>query len=95
MPLRTDEELLLAVQRSEPAALAELYLRHAPRMLGVARRVLGTRRDAEDTLQDVFLELWQCARDYESARGSAVTWLFVRVRSRALDRRRARERSLT
>lgn len=86
---RTDSELLAAVQRADAKALGELYLRHAPRMLGVARRVLGTELDAEDVLQEVFLEVWQRARTFDAARGGARTWLFVRVRSRALDRRRA------
>lgn len=86
---RSDSELVLAVQRADAGALAELYTRHAPRMLGVARRVLGTELDAEDVLQEVFLEVWQKAQAFDTARGGARTWLFVRVRSRALDRRRA------
>jgi len=87
--LRTDSELLAAVQRADATALGELYARHAPRMLGVARRVLGAELDAEDVLQEVFLEVWQRAGTFDAARGGARTWLFVRVRSRALDRRRA------
>jgi RNA polymerase sigma-70 factor (ECF subfamily) len=72
-------------------ALAALYDRHAASMLGLAHRVLGNRRDAEDLVHDVFLEAWHRAGSYDPTRGSVRSWLLVRVRSRALDRLRALE----
>jgi RNA polymerase sigma-70 factor (ECF subfamily) len=63
-------------------------------VLGVARRILGSGSDANDLLHDVFLEAWQCVRDYDPNRAGVSTWLLVRTRSRAADRlaRRSRER---
>ena len=58
-------------------------------MLGVALRILPDRQTAEDLVHDVFLEAWRLAADYEAERGSVKGWLLIRLRSRALDRRRS------
>jgi RNA polymerase sigma-70 factor (ECF subfamily) len=66
-------------------------------MVAAAVRMLGSSREAEDLVHDVFLEAWEHARQYDGARGPVRAWLFVRLRSRALDRlgraSRAREHS--
>jgi RNA polymerase sigma-70 factor (ECF subfamily) len=79
----------MAVQQGHRAALAELYDRHVSQMLGVAYRMLRNRRDAEDLVQDVFLEAWRRAGSYDPVRGTVRSWLLLRVRSRAIDRIRA------
>lgn len=91
-----DSELIARARVGDVLAFAAIYDRYAPRVLAVARRILGAGSDAEDLLHDVFLEAWQCIRDYDPARASVVTWLSVRTRSRAFDRRarRSRERQL-
>ncbi len=83
-----DRELLGAIARGDHAALARLYDRHAPALLGVAVRILGSRSDAEDLVHDVFLEAWARAAGFSPERGTVRTWLFVRLRSRAIDRLR-------
>ncbi|HEY2216370.1 MAG TPA: sigma factor, partial [Solirubrobacteraceae bacterium] len=65
------------------AALGLLYDRFAPSMLAVGQRILGSAREAEDLVHDVFLEAWLRARYYDPARGSVRTWLMLRLRSRA------------
>lgn len=55
-------------------------------MLALGVRILANRREAEDVLHDVFLEVWKRAGDYDPRRGSVKTWLFLRMRSRCLDR---------
>ncbi|GAC1543756.1 MAG: sigma-70 family RNA polymerase sigma factor [Polyangiales bacterium] len=76
-------------------ALAKLYDRHAPTMLALATKMLrqASRREAEDLLHDVFLEVWRQAATYDPARGTVRSWLMVRLRSRALDRLKASRRS--
>jgi RNA polymerase sigma-70 factor, ECF subfamily len=84
-----DEALIMAIVAGDRGALARLYDRYAPLLLAVGQRMLRNRREAEDLVQDVFLEAWRRAADYNRARGSVRAWLLVRLRSRALDRLRA------
>lgn len=84
-----DAELVRSVAKGDRAALAQLYDRFAPILLAVATRILGERREAEDLLHDVFLEVWRQAADYDAARGSVRAWIMIRLRSRALDRRKS------
>jgi RNA polymerase sigma-70 factor (ECF subfamily) len=85
----SDAALVARMARADRQALGLLYQRHAPRLLHLAERMLGARSDAEDLLQDVFIEAWRRAADYSAERGSVSTWLSLRTRSRALDRRKA------
>jgi RNA polymerase sigma-70 factor (ECF subfamily) len=86
---REDAALVAALAHGERSALAALYDRHAAALLGVAHAVLGNRRDAEDLLHDVFLEVWRRAASYDASRASVRAWLLLRTRSRAIDRFRS------
>lgn len=88
----SDEVLIAEAAAGDSNALARLYDRYAPALLSAGQRMLGARRDAEDLLHDVFVEVWQQAGDYSSARGSVKSWLFLRMRSRAIDRLRLASR---
>lgn len=89
----SDSELIAAMARGDRAGLSELYDRYAPLLLATAQRMLGTAVAAEDLVHDVLLEAWRRADTYDPERGSARTWLLVRLRSRALDRLRRERRS--
>ena len=80
-----DVELVRAIVRGDRQALARLYDRYAPVLLALALRIIRDRREAEDLLHDVFLEVWRSAKDYDLSRGRVRTWLVIRMRSRALD----------
>jgi RNA polymerase sigma-70 factor (ECF subfamily) len=88
-----DERLIGAIAQGDRDALGLLYDRYAPTMLAVAQRVLGAAQPAEDLVQDVFLEAWHRARHYDASRGTVRTWLMLRLRSRAIDRKRAAQRA--
>jgi RNA polymerase sigma-70 factor (ECF subfamily) len=96
--LRVADDLALVrrmAAREEPA-MAELYDRYAPVMLAVVRRILGPAADAEEVLQESFLQAWIQADRFDPGRSSVATWLVLIARSRALDRlrsRRSRERT--
>lgn len=92
-PEDADRALLGAIVAGDRQALAGLYDRYAPVLMALGLRMLGVHGEAEDLVHDVFLEAWQRAGDYDPRRGSVRTWLLVRLRSRALDRLRARTRS--
>lgn len=83
---------LIALCDGNHEALGRLYDRHAPVMLAVGERILGSRREAEDLLHDVFVEIWEKAGDYDPERGKVSTWMRLRMRSRALDRIRSASR---
>ncbi len=87
-----DSALCLALARGDREALAALYDRHAPLLLALGLRILGSRSAAEDVLHDTFVEAWHHARDFDPARGTARAWLSTRMRSRCLDRRAAAAR---
>ena len=84
-----DAELLRAVARGDEAAFARVYDRYSAILLGLMLRILRSRPEAEDVLQEVFLQVWQQARSFDPARGRAFTWLATLARSRAIDRLRA------
>lgn len=80
-----DALIVRAVANGDRAALARLYDRYASILLALALRIIRDRREAEDLLHDVFLEVWRSAKDYDLTRGRVRTWLIIRMRSRALD----------
>lgn len=84
--------LLERVAGRDAGAFAELYDRFAPVLTGVASRILYDARDVEDTLQDVFVQVWDRAAVYEPALGSPLAWLVTLTRNRCLDRLRALQR---
>jgi len=86
-----DVALMSRVEARDPDALAALYDRHAARLLGLARRILGDGGEAEEVLQEVFLFAWRAAATYDPSRGGVLAWLLVATRSRAIDRLRARQ----
>jgi RNA polymerase sigma-70 factor, ECF subfamily len=85
----SDEALVRAVANADTRALAALYDRHAPLMLGLARRIVIGKAEAEDIVHDVFVEAWRRAADYDETRGSVKAWLLLRTRSRAIDFRKS------
>lgn len=84
-----DNELLRAIARGDETALADCYDRYRLILFGLILRILHDRDEAEDCLQEVFLQVWRRARDFDESRGRAFTWLVTIARSRALDRLRA------
>jgi RNA polymerase sigma factor (sigma-70 family) len=82
-------------QQQAEHALRELYDATAPRLYGLALRVVSSRDHAEDVLQEAFLSIWRGAGDYRATLSPPMAWLGLIVRSRALDflRRRASERA--
>lgn len=82
----SDAALVARMASGDRSAVAALYARHAPTLFALARSILQTREAAEDLIHDVFLEAWQHSAQYAEERGTVRAWLFMRTRSRALDR---------
>src|SRR5581483_8524014 len=84
-----DAALVRAVAAGDEHAFASLYDRYSSILFGLLLRILHSRAEAEDVLQEVFLQIWQQARSFDDSRGRAFTWLVTLSRSRAIDRLRA------
>jgi RNA polymerase sigma-70 factor (ECF subfamily) len=83
--------LLQAVARGDETAFAQLYDLVAPRVHGLARRVLRDPAQAEEVAQEVLLEVWRTATRYDPRRSSATTWVFTIAHRRAVDRVRSEQ----
>jgi RNA polymerase sigma-70 factor (ECF subfamily) len=94
-----DVELLKAIAAQDAAAeasLAQLYDRYRVILFGLLMRILNNREEAEDVLQELFMQVWRRAADFDENRGKPFTWLVTMGRSRGIDRLRtlaARERT--
>jgi RNA polymerase sigma-70 factor (ECF subfamily) len=86
-----DRELVRRLVERDPEALAELYDRHASMLLALAQRVLGSREEAEEVVQEALLQVWGQAARYDPDRSSVSTWMVLIARSRAIDRLRSRK----
>jgi RNA polymerase sigma-70 factor (ECF subfamily) len=88
-----DAALMARVVNGDRDALGELYDRHASAALSLMIPILRDRRLAEETVQDVFLNLWQHPGTYDSQRGAFGGWILRVARNRAIDvLRKQRER---
>lgn len=70
-------------------ALEELYDRHTPMLYALVLRIVGRAADAEEVLQDAWVQVWKRAATWNRERGTVVAWLLTLARSRAIDRIRS------
>ena len=91
IPLQQDplRDLLVAVAGGDSAAFENLYRSTSAKLFGICLRVVKQRSEAEDVLQDVYTTIWRKANQYDAARASAITWLAMMARNKAIDRVRA------
>lgn len=83
-------ELILAVAAQDRAAFRQIYAETGAKLMGVLIRMLGTKAEAEDALQEVFTRVWLRAGRYDPTKGRGMTWLIALARNHAIDRIRAR-----
>jgi RNA polymerase sigma factor (sigma-70 family) len=78
-------KLIAGVARSDRAAFRRLYDAAAPKLFAIILRILRNRTLAEDTLQDVFLRVWQNAGSFSVDAGPPMGWLTSIARNRSID----------
>lgn len=88
----TDEALLQKVAGGDERAFSELYDRFSAPLFGLMRQMLDDAHEAEDVLQDGFINLWDKAVNYDATKGKAFSWAVMIFRNKAIDRLRARGR---
>lgn len=90
-----DAELVYLAGQGDASACAGLVDRHINRIVGVAERLLGSRADAEDVAQEVFLRVWRHAAAWRPGEARFSTWLYRVATNLCTDRlRRRRETGL-
>ena len=93
-----DRSCMDRLRAGDLKALDELYTRHTPLLYGLVLRIVGRAADAEEVLQDTWVQAWRRAESWEPGRGTVAAWLITLARSRAIDRIRsvsARQRAET
>jgi RNA polymerase sigma-70 factor (ECF subfamily) len=85
-----DPALLASIVKGDQQAFSQLYDHSSTLLYTLAFRILGDREEADELLQDVYLEVWRKVARYDLGRGTPIAWLITLTRSRAIDRLRAR-----
>lgn len=81
--------LIQQVAQQDREAFSELYDRCSSLVFTLAMRMLKVRSDAEDLLQEVFVQVWRQASNYSADRGTPEAWIINIARSRAIDKIRS------
>jgi RNA polymerase sigma-70 factor, ECF subfamily len=84
-PAQALEQLIARSALGDRGAFRELYRAAAPKLFGVALRILRREDWAEEVLQECFVRLWRHAPDYNASRAAPMTWMTSIVRNRCLD----------
>ena len=85
-------ELLGRIARGDLQAMSEFYDQTATPLFSVALRILNDAGEAEEVVQDVFVQIWEKAATFDAQLGSAFHWALSITRHRAIDRLRKRQR---
>ena len=83
-------DLLARVAQGDRAAFRALYDIASAKLYGTVLRILGTRSEADDALQEVFIRIWRHAPRFDPRKGRGMTWMITIARNHAIDRLRAR-----
>lgn len=82
-------QLIQQVAKQDRDAFSQLYDHFSSLVFTLAMRMLKVRSDAEDLLQEVFVQIWRQAGSYRQERGSPEAWIINIARSRAIDKIRS------
>jgi RNA polymerase sigma factor (sigma-70 family) len=85
VPSDWEPEIRRRLVARDDTALGEVYDQYASFVFGLAMRVIGEQRGAEDVAQEVFVFVWERPEAFDPARGSLRTWLGTLAHRRAVD----------
>jgi RNA polymerase sigma-70 factor (ECF subfamily) len=92
-PTLTDEKPILErVAEGDQAAVGDFISRYGDLVWSLARRYMGNHPDAEDAVQEIFIEIWKSAARYDRNVASEVAFISTITRRRLIDRLRSFER---
>ena len=81
----TDLQLMHAIQSQDPDALSQLYDRYNGILKALILRVIHNEAEADDLLQEIFMEIWNQARNFSAQKGKPLGWMVTLARRRAID----------
>lgn len=81
----TDLELMRGIQQEDPEALSKLYDRYSGIIKALILRVVHNEAEADDLLQEIFMELWNQATNFSAQKGKPLGWMVTLARRRAID----------
>jgi RNA polymerase sigma-70 factor (ECF subfamily) len=86
-----DESLMVRIQERDPEALAELYDRYSGILKSLIMGVIHNDAEADDLLQEIFMEIWNQAAHYSAQKGKPLGWIVTLTRRRSIDRLRKKQ----
>jgi RNA polymerase sigma factor (sigma-70 family) len=94
-PFKTisEPELVARLKKKDQSALHYLYDHYSGALYGVVFRILRKEEMAEETLQDIFLKIWEKIESYDATKGKLFTWMLNIARNQAIDKTRSKENS--
>src|SRR2546428_13997733 len=81
----SDVNLMLAIQSGDAEALSELYDRYSGVVKALILRIIHDETGADDLLQEVFMEIWNQAKNFSAQKGKPLGWMVTLARRRAID----------
>lgn len=86
---KPDQVLIEQVSKGDKGAFKEIYSRFSQVTYNLALRMLRDKEDAEEVVQEIFLQIWNKANSYDPERGAVSTWVLNIARSRSIDKLRS------
>jgi len=86
-----DAALMRAIAERDADALGRLYDRYSGILKALVIRVVHDEAEADDLLQEIFMQIWRQAKNYSQKKGQALGWIVTLTRRRAIDRLRKRQ----
>jgi RNA polymerase sigma factor, sigma-70 family len=87
----SDVDLMLGIQSGDAEALSELYDRYNGVVKALILRIIHDETGADDLLQEVFMEIWNQAKNFSAQKGKPLGWMVTLTRRRAIDALRKRQ----
>jgi len=81
----TDLELMEGIQNQDPEALSVLYDRYNGILKALILRVIHNESEADDLLQEIYMEIWNQAKNFSAHKGKPLGWMVTLARRRAID----------
>ena len=81
----SDSDLMRRIQAEDPDALSQIYDRYNGILKALILRVIHNEAEAEDLLQEVFMEIWNQSKNFSPKKGQPLGWMVTLARRRAID----------